>query len=65
MLDIEVVLIVEDGHRLAVSSSIGGSAIRLVPAIGRNGDGRKIDLLGHVGKLGVIQGKEKIVRSEE
>lgn len=52
VLDIEIVLIVEDGDGLArilrgfCWSNIGTS---VVPAIGRNGDGCEIDLLRHCG----------------
>lgn len=47
MLDIEVVLVVEDGHRLAVVRGLAS----VLSALGRDGDGGEIDLLVHVGCL--------------
>lgn len=45
MLDIEVVLVVENGDGLVVV--LGGGALGLVTSIGGDGDGGKIDLVGH------------------
>lgn len=45
MLDIKVVLVVENGDGLVVV--LGGGALRLVTSIGGDGDGGKIDLVGH------------------
>lgn len=47
MLDIEVVLVVEDRHRLAVVHGLAS----VLSALGRDGDGGEIDLLVHVGCL--------------
>ena len=47
MLDVEVVLVVEDGDGLAVVFGVGAAVI----AVGGDGDGRKIDLLVQVGRF--------------
>lgn len=47
MLDVEVVLVVEDGDGLAVVLGVGAAVI----AVGGDGDGRKIDLLVQVGRF--------------
>ena len=60
VLDIEVVLVVEDGDHPIVHAGRGGHIARLVP-IGRNGDGGEVDLLRHlvlecVGGMGLKAG---------
>lgn len=49
MLDVEVILVVEDGDGLAGGSSgiSGGGGV--VAALGRDRDGGQIDLLSHLG----------------
>lgn len=49
MLDIEVILVVEDGNGFVgvISSRLGGGAVRVVAALGRDGDGGEVDLLRH------------------
>lgn len=52
VLDVEVILVVEDGDRLGLSR--GSSIARgrsVVAALGRHGDGRQVDLLGHLGGI--------------
>lgn len=44
VLDIEVIFVVEHSHRLAAVLDLA----RILDAVGRDGDGRKIDLLVHV-----------------
>ena len=45
---IEVLLVVEDGHRVA--RILGRRGRGGVTAIGRDGDGGEVDLLGHLDK---------------
>lgn len=51
MLDVEVILVVEDGDGLAgrgSGSGIGGGG-GVVAALGRDRDGGQVDLLSHLG----------------
>lgn len=47
MLDVEVILVVEDRHRLAVVHGLAS----VLSALGGDGNGGEIDLLVHVGCL--------------
>lgn len=49
VLDVEVVLVVEDGDGLAI---IGLGVTALFLAVGGDGDCRQVDLLVHVGRFG-------------
>lgn len=57
MLDIEVLLVVEDGDGLVVLD--GGVAVG-VAALGADRDGGEIDLLGHGGGCDVAMGVWKV-----
>lgn len=54
MLDVEVILVVEDGDGLAGGGSGIGGGGGVVAAFGRDGDGGQIDLLGHLGVMWVM-----------
>lgn len=58
MLDIEVLLVVEDGDGLVVLG--GGSVAVGVAALGADRDGGEIDLLGHGGGCDVAMGVWKV-----
>lgn len=52
VLDIEVILVVEDGDGLAGGGRGGiGGGRGVVAALGRDGDGGQIDLLSHLGLM--------------
>ena len=58
MLDIEVLLVVEDGDGLVVLD--GGLAVGIVAALGADRNGGEIDLLGHGGGCDVAMAVWKV-----
>lgn len=55
VLDVEVVLVIEYGDRLGRGGSGISSSGGVVATLGRDGNGRQVDLLGHFeGCLGLV-----------
>lgn len=52
VLDVEVVLVVEDGDGIVATLAVGN----ILLAVGVDGDGRQVDLLVHLGGFGCGSG---------
>ena len=60
MLDIEVLLVVEDGDGLVILGLLSGGVAVGVAALGADGNGGEVDLLGHGGGCDVAMGVWKV-----